>query len=263
VPSAGTRGTLILLADPFSVPVEGLLAHMGATAPGLAVLGGFASAARSPGGNRLILDGTLHHDGAVGALLPEATSISAVVSQGCRPVGVPMIVTRAERNMVYELAGKPALEQLLATAASVSDADRALMRDGLHVGIVLDETRATFERGDFLVRGVLGADRDNGAVAVGEAVAVGTTLQFQIRDARSAHDDLRALLAEAGDHRGALAFTCNGRGAALFGDPHHDAQMVAEVSDTRCAGMACAGEIGPVAGRNAVHSFTASVALFG
>jgi small ligand-binding sensory domain FIST len=252
--------TLLLLTDPFSFPAEAVLE---AVAPaGITVIGGLASAARGPGGNRLVLDRRVHDDGAVGVLLPPDHTLEPLVSQGCRPVGDPLIVTKAERNIVYELAGKPALERVVELAAAASPQDRGLMQAGLHVGVVVDETRDTFDRGDFLVRGVLGADRSNGAVAIGEEVEVGTTLQFHVRDADTADEDLKALLTEAGSAAGALVFSCNGRGTNLFGRPHHDAELVAEITDGRCAGMFCAGEIGPVGGRSFLHGFTASVALF-
>jgi small ligand-binding sensory domain FIST len=82
-----------------------------------------------------------------------------------------------------------------------------------------------------------------------------------VRDAASADEDLRALmtgrLADA-----ALVFTCNGRGSRLFGTPDHDASIVADSLGHRTvAGMSCAGELGPVGGRNFLHGFTASVVL--
>jgi small ligand-binding sensory domain FIST len=157
---------------------------------------------------------------------------------------------------------RPALARLLEMVEELSPADRALAARGLHCGIAIDESKPDYERGDFLIRAVLGADRDIGAVAVGDEVPVGATVQFQVRDAASADEDLHELLAgrRAG---GALVFTCNGRGVHLFGTPHHDASTVSTLLDTAAvAGMFCAGEIGPVGGRNHLHGFTASVALF-
>ncbi len=256
----GPAATLVLLADPFSVPVDRLLAAVHASHPRLTVVGGLASAARGPGGNRVVLDAGTYADGAVGALLERP--VATVVSQGCRPIGDPFIVTRSERNVVYELAGRPALERLQAVLADLGADDRALAARGLHVGRVIDEHRVAFDRGDFLIRGVLGADREVGAVAVGEVVEVGATVQFQVRDAVSADEDLRALLTGV-TADAALVFTCNGRGTSLFGRPDHDASLVSDLLDgVPVAGMFCAGEIGPVGGRPFVHGFTASVALF-
>ena len=260
---AGAAGTLVLLADPFTVPVEPVVEHLGRIAPDLAVVGGCASAARGPGGNRVVLDGALHGDGAVGALLDPAVPVTTVVSQGCRPIGEPLTVTRAERNVLFELGGRPALERLMSVIEGLDEHERSLAAEGLHVGRVIDEQRDEFGRGDFLVRGVLGGDREAGAVAVGDEVPVGATVQFQVRDAASADEDLRELT-EGRSAAGALVFTCNGRGARFFGAPDHDATVVSEsLEGAAVTGMFCAGELGPVGGRNFLHTYTASLALLG
>jgi len=253
--------TLLLLADPFSFPVDALLHRLNEDRPDLTVIGGLASAAARPGGNRVVLDGRVDSEGAVGAFI-EGLDVRTVVSQGCRPIGHPFVVTSAQRNFVQGLAGRPALERLRELAESVDDADRELLRNGLHLGIVVDEHKADFGRGDFLVRNVMGADRESGALGVGDHVTVGQTVQFHVRDAAAADEDLRALL-DGESASGALIFTCNGRGQHLFGAPDHDAGVVAELlGPIPAAGAFCAGEIGPVGGQNFLHGFTASLALF-
>jgi small ligand-binding sensory domain FIST len=257
-----TPRTLVLLADPFSTPVDGFLESAPETYPGLRVVGGLASAARGPGGNRLVLDGKVFTDGAVGVLLPPEGDASTVVSQGCRPIGQPLTVTKSEGRVIYELAGRPALERLVELLEKLDPEDRALAQRGIHLGCVIDEHKAEFERGDFLIRTVLGGDREVGAIAVGDEVEVGATVQFQVRDAASADDDLRALLAGR-RASGALVFTCNGRGTHLFGRPDHDAEVVnAHVDNGATAGMFCAGELGPIGDRSFLHGFTASILLF-
>jgi len=173
-----------------------------------------------------------------------------------------MVVTGADRNFLLELAGKPALERLTDLANDLPPDDRVLLHDGIHLGVVIDESRDEFERGDFLVRSVIGADKQRGVLAVGDHVPVGTIVQFHVRDAGSADDDLHHLLRGVhGD--AALVFTCNGRGSDLFGVDHHDAGAVSDHLGTEAvAGMFCAGELGPVAGRSFLHSFTASVLIF-
>jgi small ligand-binding sensory domain FIST len=256
---------LVLLADPFSLPMDDVVELLGQLDPPVPVVGGAASAARGPGGNRLVLDGEVVADGAVGAVLPAGVATTLVVSQGCRPVGEPMIVTRSQGGLLVELAGRPALDRLEEVVRAAAPDDRAQLAQGLHLGIAVDEHRMTFERGDFLIRNVLGADPEARAVAVGAAVPVGTTVQFHVRDAQAADEDLRALLAGAAPDSpaAALVFTCNGRGRNLFDEPDHDARAVdAVVASGAVAGMFCAGEIGPVGGRSFVHGFTASVVLF-
>jgi small ligand-binding sensory domain FIST len=256
------EGTLLLLADPFSFPADTFLERVNDDLPDLQVVGGLASAAMRPGGNRLVIDDQITDTGAVGALISGGIEVRTIVSQGCRPVGKPYVVTKAERNFIFELGGKPALERLQETAAAASDEERELMRRGLQIGCVVDEARLEFDRGDFLVRGVVGADQRSGAIAVGDVVSVGRTVQFQVRDANSADEDLRLLLADA-DADAALLFTCNGRGQRLFGEADHDAALVDKlIGPLPVAGCFCAGELGPVGTRNFLHGFTASLALF-
>lgn len=268
MPTAAGDGprTLVLLADPYTVPVDGLLAGTGEALPDLAVVGGLVSGARGPGGNRLVLDDRVHTDGAVGVLLPRDVAATPVVSQGCRPVGEPMIVTAADGPLLLALAGVPALDRLIEVGRTMGDADRALFEAGPQIGVVADERSPTFGTGDFLIRSVNGADADRRGVLVGERVPVGTTVQFQVRDAGGAGAELRRSLADVGlrsgrrpPSTGALLFTCTGRGSRFFGEPDHDADLVVAAVGPAVAGMACAGEIGPVAGRNHVHAFTASV----
>lgn len=255
-------GTLLLVADPFSFPVEQVLGHLRGSAPDVAIVGGMASAARGPGGNVLVLDDELFRTGAVGVWLPPEIAVGTVVSQGCRPIGQPYVVTKAERNVIYELAGQEALSRLNDTIDGLDDHDKRLLANGLHIGHVIDEHRVDYGRGDFLIRGVMGADRKIGALAIGEEIGVGATVQFQVRDAASADEDLRALV-DGRRAGGALVFTCNGRGSHLFGEPGHDAVVVSEATGAAVSGMFCAGELGPVGDVNFMHGFTASVALFG
>lgn len=272
VADAPDGATVLVATDPFTFPVDAFLTELGRHRPDLAVVGGLASGADRAGGNRLVLDRRVHTDGAVGLVLDRDAAPRPVVSQGCRPIGRPWTVTRADRQLLLELGGRPALERLLSTVEELDEMDRALVAGGLHCGIVVDERRLEFQRGDFLIRGVLGADSAQGAVAVGDVVPVGATVQFQVRDARTAAEDLVTLLQGhaaaaralgAGEPAGALVFTCNGRGSFMFGDPHHDAAIVAEtLGDVPAAGMFCAGELGPIGPRNALHGFTASVAVF-
>lgn len=252
---------LLLLPDPFTFPTDDLLRRMEEDRPGLPVVGGMASAARAPGGNRLVIDDRVVTSGAVGAFLGPQVEVDTVVSQGCRPVGSPFVVTRAEQNIVYELAGRSAVERLQEVAAGLSDEDRELLADLVQIGRVIDENKLDFGPGDFLVRGVVGADPNSGALRVGDIVDVGSTAQFQVRDATTADQELRKMV-DGRSADSALVFTCNGRGTHLFPEPDHDAMVVSEgLAGAPVAGMFCAGELGPIGGHNFMHGFTASVVL--
>jgi len=257
---ASSSGMLVL-ADPFTFPTPDFLERLDETHPGLPLIGGMALVGTEPGDNRLVLDDEVIEEGAVGVLLGPGVQVTTVVSQGCRPVGLPYVVTRADENVLYELGGRPPLERLKDLAATMNLADRTLLNRGVHVGLVIDEHKTTFERGDFLIRNVLGGDFSDGAIQLDDEIEVGATVQFQLRDAGSADEDLRRLI-EGQKADAALLFTCNGRGRRLFRQPDHDARVVSDnLDDPPVAGIFCAGEIGPVGGRNFLHGLTASVAL--
>jgi small ligand-binding sensory domain FIST len=253
----------IALADPFTFPADRWLDRLAAWHPGLLVIGGMASGGRMPGEHLLVAGTEVRDGGCVGVLVAGRVKVRPLVSQGCKPVGMPyVVVTAAERNVVLSLGGRPPLERIRETFAAAPEEDRRAMQLGLHVGLVVDERKSEFGRGDFLVRNLIGADERSGAVAVGDLVRIGETVQFHVRDAASADEDLRRTLAGAPPAAGALLFTCNGRGRRLFGVPDHDARAVTEALGVPLAGLFCAGELGPVGGRTYLHGFTASLALF-
>jgi small ligand-binding sensory domain FIST len=264
--AAGPGEAFIPLCDPFSFPAELLLESLERARPHAPVLGGLASASFA-GGTVLLRDGDVHSDGAVAATL-SGIEVLPCVSQGAVPVGAEMTITRAEGNVISELAGKPATERLGEVIAALPERERELAAAGVLLGIVIDENRPSYERGDFLVRPIIGADRDSGALVTGERVKVGQTVRLHVRDAASADEDLReALRAQAqalGDQgaAGALLFTCNGRGSNMFDIPDHDAAAIEDSLGAPAGGFFCAGEIGPVGGRNFLHGFTATMAVF-
>jgi small ligand-binding sensory domain FIST len=179
-----------------------------------------------------------------------------------------MVVTAGHDNVIAELGGKSPLRQLQELWPELSPADQQLLRRGLHVGRVINEYQGDFQRGDFLIRNVLGLDQENGSLAITDRVRVGQTVQFHVRDAATADEDLRSLLQQnlKGHPKrpaAALVFSCNGRGTRLFPGPNHDAGAIrGEAGELPLAGFFAQGELGPVGGQNFIHGFTASVALF-
>jgi small ligand-binding sensory domain FIST len=262
IPPLEDADLVTLFVDPFTFPAAGFLAEL----DGAPMVGGLAAATGEPETQALFLDGELVHEGAVGAVL-RGVRVKTVVSQGCAPVGTDSVITSAEENVVLELAGKPAVERLRDELRTMTVEQQGLAaRGGVLAGLVIDENRSEYRRGDYLMRGLVGADEDSGALAIGEAVRVGQTLRFHVRDARSADEDLREGLTDAlngGSAAGALLFTCNGRGTNMFPGPDHDARAVGEaLGGDALAGFFCAGEIGPVGGKPFLHGFTATLALF-
>ncbi|MEK7301005.1 MAG: FIST N-terminal domain-containing protein [Nitrospirota bacterium] len=266
--SDGQEGTFLLLADPFSTPMQDVLSLLEERYPGAAAIGGLAGGGQDAGENRLFLGRQIFESGLVGVRISGPIEVRPVISQGCRPIGERYVVTKAEHNLVHEMGGTPALTRLQAVFESLGGDDRRRAHRALHVGIVIDEHRNRFERGDFLVRNLVGADQTTGAVAIGDVVQEGQTVQFHLRDAKSASEDLHLLLAADRSRHpnaplGALVFSCCGRGQGLFGRPHHDSGVLTErLGQIPVAGFFAQGEIGPVGGRNFLHGYTASMALF-
>lgn len=260
--------TLLLFADPFSTPMDDVLQRMADRCPGSIAIGGMAGGGHDEGKNRVLLNEDVYEEGLVGVAMSGAVDVRTVVSQGCRPIGERYVVTKAERNVIHELGGVPALEQLRRMFDSLNSHDRNLAQNALHVGVVMDEQRNRFERGDFLVRNLIGADRTSGSLAIGDVLSEGQTVQFHVHDAQSASEDLHLMMAaDRARHqqpaRSALLFSCCGRGKGLFGRPHHDVTVVRErAGEVPLAGFFAQGEIGPVGGANYLHGYTASVALF-
>ncbi len=265
---AGAAGT-ILIPDPYSFPTDGLLHDLRERAPGVPIVGGLASARAAGAGGALLLHGEeVLTGGAVGVRL-DGVELLPCVSQGAAPLGPELTITAAEGQVISELAGRPALEKLKEVILDLPVAQRELVAQGPLLGVVIDGGKPDYVQGDFLVRGLVGADPDDGSIAVGAVVHEGQVVRLHARDADSADRDLREALMlrrtalGGATPAGALVFTCNGRGRAMFGTSDHDAEAIGdELGDVPQAGFFAAGEIGPVGGESFLHSFTATVGVF-
>jgi small ligand-binding sensory domain FIST len=258
---------VILLGEPYSSAPRSVLDRLEDDLPGVPICGGMASGG-GPDENTLFFGIESVPQGAVGVALRDGPAIRTLVSQGCKPIGGTYLVTRSERNVIYELGGLPAMERLQELYPTLSPGDQKLIENGLHVGLAMSEYQERFGRGDFLISNVMGAHRESGAILIGNLVRLGQTVQFHVRDAETADEELQQMLSTHQRQRsqpiaGGLLFSCNGRGTRLFPQPHHDAAAIQQqLGPFPLAGLFAAGEIGPVGGKNYVHGFTASLALF-
>lgn len=254
---------LLLLVDPYSCDPERLLQGLDIACPGAVKLGGLTSGGDAEH-QALIADDGVHAGGVVGLALSGAMRLETVVSPGCRPVGPAMRVTRSQGPVLAELDGQPATEALESLFEASAAADQDALKDGLLLGVLVDEAADADSGEAFVVRNVSGADRERGMLMVGTELVAGQRVRFFVRDAAYADEALARRLAASPDDapRGALLFTCLGRGPRLFEHPDHDAQAFT----TRWAAPLCGffgnGEIGPVAGTSQLHGYTASFALF-
>lgn len=256
---------LITMCDPWTTPLIPVLEKLNGHFQGIPMLGGVASGAQKANQNVLLFNDARFDEGMVGISIRGSVRVESVVSQGCRPVGRAMLITKGHGNVIEQLGGRPALEVLEETIQLLSDEDKLLLSSGLLIGRAMNEYKAAFGRGDFVVRNLVGINEAQKAIGVGDRIRVGQTVQFHLRDASTAHEDLNLLLTtrKTPQPQGALLFSCNGRGTRLFDAPHHDASTAAKLmGDVPLAGFFAAGEIGPVGGQNFIHAHTASFALF-
>ena len=267
--SPEARTAFVLLADPYTCQTPKLIAELNATYRARPIIGALVSGGASPGEHLLFLNTTVHRDGAVGVAMAGNITMDTVVSQGCRPVGRPYVVTKAEEQAVLELGGRQALAVLHDVLSALSPGDRQLAQRGsIFAGVAMSEMRQRFGSGDFLIRNIVGIDPELGALAIAEGAEVGQTIQFQLRDPATSRQELRRLLQQQLTPHplppaGCLLFNCAGRGKSLYGAAHQDVRLIQTVSGKLpIGGFFCDGEIGPVHGTNFLHGYTASLALF-
>ncbi len=260
-----TKG-IVLMANPFHFPAEDWLEAFNQAFPGTPVVGGLAS-----GGSDEASMAVFHNhrivEGAVLLGFHGDLHLLPVVSQGCRPIGEPLPVTKVEHNVVYSLGARPAYQALEAAFESLTDEEKSGAQGNLFVGLANNEYVDEFKSGDFLIRNIIGADPGSGAVVIAGIPRLGQTLQYQIRDRAAADSDLKRALDRSwsrGVHEvlGSLIFSCTGRGTGMFEIPNHDAATVQRAAGVHpSAGFFCNGEVGPVSKKNCPHSYTASIAL--
>jgi small ligand-binding sensory domain FIST len=256
----------LLMGDPFSTPMDDLLRSFNQNYPAIPALGGMASGALRPDGNVLFANDQITNQGVVGVALSGAVEVDIVVSQGCRPIWRPFKVSACRRNEIYDLEGRSPLAWLQDLIPSLSEEDRSLLQTGLFVGKSVNPGQEVLGRGDFVIRGVVGIDQQSGAIAIGDSVMDGEIVQFHLRDATTALEDLEMLLIPQMFREkasGGLLFLCNGRGTRLYENPNRDISVIQpSIKNIPLAGFFCAGEIGPIGGINYLHGHTAALALF-
>lgn len=256
----------MMLADPFTAPMDAVLETFNSYYPDLPVIGGLASGSNRAGGNALLYNDLVLNNGVVGVAFAGALEVDLIVSQGCRPIGRPFTVTGARENVIYSLEEQAPLAHIQELVMDMTPTDRALLQNGLYIGRAIERGAESLGRGDFLVRGVLGLDQDSGVMVVGDHINEGETVQFHLRDASTAEEDLEMMLAPQSlfdPPAGGFLFSCNGRGTRLYNHTNGDISIIQKaLGEVDLAGFFCAGEIGPIGNKNFLHGHTASLALF-
>ena len=264
-----TNPDFIVLADPFSFRAEEFLAGMDFAYSRSAKVGGLASGAQAQGGNALYLDDKIHNSGLIGVALSGNIQLDTIVAQGCRPIGQPMSITKCDQYQLLEVDGQPPLEKLEEMVESLSEDDRKLLRTSLFLGIEMDPMKEDPGKGDFLIRNLMGVDQETGSLSIGAPLREGQLVQFHLRDKIMSSKDLKVMLSKYQNKdgwrnaKGALLFSCLGRGEYLYGLPNHDSDMfTTEIGNIPLGGFFCNGEIGPVGHTTFLHGYTSSFGIF-
>ena len=261
--------SFIFLADPFSFQGEEFLAGVDFAYPNSSKVGGLASGAQAPGGNALYLDDKIHNNGLIGLAMSGNIGMDTIVAQGCRPIGEPVKVSKCDGTLLTEMDGQPPLELLQSVYEGLDENDKSLVQTSLFLGIEMDPLKDNPQQGDFLIRNIIGVEREVGGIQVGTLLREGQLVQFHLRDKAMSAEDLKLMLTRYKANKnfkntsGALLFSCLGRGQYLYGKPNHDSDMFRDhIGDIPLGGFFCNGEIGPVGKATFLHGYTSSFGIF-
>jgi small ligand-binding sensory domain FIST len=261
---------LALFPDPFSVNTARLIEDVEEDPATLPIVGAAASGGPGQRESAQWCGREIGVHAVAGLLLTGNLALRLGVAQGCQPIGQPSRISRARANQIIELDGRPALEYLQETVATLPKAEIERAANSLFAGIAHEEAQRPIHQGDLLVRNLVGVDPGSGAVAVAEQVRPGQIIQFVLRDARAARADMRRMVEAlyAGTRRVrprfGFYFNCLGRGAGLYGAPDHDITLIREFfGDLPIVGFFGNGELAPVGGKNYAHSYTGVLAIIG
>ena len=263
----GTGPHFMVLADPFSFNPEDLLAGLDYAYPRSRKVGGLASGGLQPGTHSLFLGREARASGAVVAALSGNVELDSIVAQGCRPVGPPFQITRCERNLLIALDGRPPLEVLEKLLEELPEEDQELVQNALFIGLLSGAHKGG--EGEYLIRNLVGLDAKTGVIGVGARLRPGQTLQFHVRDGKASAQDLSARLEaylkqdRPTSPRGAVLFSCVGRGKSLYRKENHDVDLFRKkLGPLPLGGFFCNGEIGPVEGSTYLHGYTSCFGIF-
>jgi small ligand-binding sensory domain FIST len=261
--------SFIFLADPFSFQGEEFLAGVDFAYPNSSKVGGLASGAQAQGGNALYLNDKIHNNGLIGLALSGNIGMDTIVAQGCRPIGEPVKVSKCDGTLLTGMDGQPPLELLQSVYEGLDENDKSLVQTSLFLGIEMDPLKDNPQQGDFLIRNIMGVEREIGGIHVGTLLREGQLVQFHLRDKAMSAEDLKLMLTRYKANKnfkntsGALLFSCLGRGQYLYGKPNHDADMFRDhIGDIPLGGFFCNGEIGPVGKTTFLHGYTSSFGIF-
>jgi small ligand-binding sensory domain FIST len=263
----GRKQLLTLFPDTYNAEPDRLLQNIRHRAGFLPVVGAGASAIGT-GATYQLCGATVTSNAVAGLHLSGSFEALTDITQGCQPVTQPMLITKAERNLILEIDHRPAFE-VFATVLKgplADDLGRALMF--VFVGLPADRSQNSIGAGEYVVRNIVGLDPAEGRLAVAEIVHEGEPIIFTLRDGQRARADLGQMLErQAARLAGAvpsfgLYFNCCARGRSLYGIPGIDTAYIRQrLGDFPLIGMFGGYELAPLGEVNHLFAYTGVLAL--
>jgi small ligand-binding sensory domain FIST len=246
----------LLHADPTNHSTQALLAQIGDDIPTAFLVGGITS---SRGANVQFANRAMQ-GGISGVLFSQDVPIMTNLTQGCTPIGSRHIVTHCDNNIIHSLDHRPALDVLSEDVGDVIAQDWEQAAGYIFAGIV----NKSSDLDDYSIRQLIGIDREEKIVAIGDLLEHNDEVIFCRRDGNSAMEDMERMLLElklrlSSPIRGGVYVSCLGRGRQQFGDHSEEARFIHSVlGDFPMVGFFANGEIH----KNSLYGFTGVLTLF-
>ncbi len=238
--------------------VRGTYAVTGAKVP---LIGGGAGENLTLRSTYQFAEGRVMTNGVVAVWINTPQRLGVGVRHGWRPLGRPQIVTRASRNIVYELDGRPAVEAYFEVRGA-----ELLNHESIGGQVMNHPFGVVSDSGRYEIRHIMNRVED-GLVLFGY-VGEGAVVRVMASDC---DDLLGAAALAAGDAlaqldtspRGALVFSCTAR-VPLLGDrlPREIEAVSDGLGGCPAGGFFTFGEFARVTGTTGFHNATIAVLAF-
>ena len=267
-PGEATGSLLALFPDTYSGQPQEILESLHDERGFTPVVGAGASENGAARATYQLGSGGISSNALAGVHLSGSFQSHIEITQGCQPITAPMIITKAERNLIYEINERPALEVFagLLKGPLADDIRRALMV--LFVGLPADRLINSVAPGKYLVRNIIGIDPEKGILGVAENVTEGEAIIFTMRDGQRAREDLTQMLQRQADNLAGrkpafgFYFNCCARGSSLYGIPGIDSAYIKQtLGDFPLIGMFGGYELAPLGRANHLFAYTGVLAL--
>jgi small ligand-binding sensory domain FIST len=267
--AAGEQKSLMaLFPDTYNGRPQTFLSALENEAGFLPVIGAGSSENGAAQSTYQLCGDSLENNALAGLHLTGAFDSLIEITQGCQPITAPMVITKAEKNLIYEIEGRPALEAFARTLKGplAEDLRRALMV--LFIGLPADREENSVAPGHYVVRAITGIDPKNGILGIAEEVEEGEAMIFAFRDGRRARDDLTQMLGRQSERLAGrnpafgFYFNCCARGSSLYGVPDIDTAYIRQaLGDFPMIGFFGGYELAPLRRANHLFAYTGVLAL--